>query len=629
MKLVPQQKQLRQSSASGGFTILSGQSLKNAFGKSSFVNAKITAIEPLTSSIKLVTMKITKGSVKFQAGQFIGVYDGRKQKGIDDTNSIFPGTYSIASAPKDLPYISFAIGEDHNPRNLRNFLFYHAKIGDQIKLDRNGCGTVAVTPSMVMTPVGGPGGLVLIGGGSAVMGLVSIVEQLLWDKRGRQIPFITLLHSNRSNEDIPFFERMKFLEKNFDQFNYQPFITGRLEDGQEAKGNLGRITPRDLANVIAGARLFCVCGSGVFCEAMVNSLLALGVWPGSIRTDYTTRVDSARQLAKLEIFTERTEDFSSSSSSSSSENLLDIKCFESVSKRTLRFEACADATQDKGAMVSAGDDYLETYGLNTLFDVLKRKLSEKKPDFPLQFLADEVENARKRLPEISNSKAGDPEFWINYYETDLVTWQAPVTSPWLVRHLSEFLGSDTKKRVFVPLCGKSLDLKLLLDAGHHVIGAECSGIACSDFFVENNIPDYDKEKVNHPTGARVVRHYSKSLPIEIYEGDVFELNAEVLGGQVDAVLDRAALVALPPSLIEDKYLPLITSLMADHAKMLFASVSELPFPKAPPHIYEDKMIEGLLRGFFSQIDLKEVHRYRVNAGHVSEPIYMLEGKLSS
>lgn len=157
---------------------------------SSFATAKISAVEPLTSTIKLVTLKITKGSVAFQAGQFIGVYDSRKQKGINESNIIFPGTFSIASPPKDLPFISFAVGEDHNPRNLRNFLFFSAKVGDAIKLDRHGSGTVALTPSMVMTPVGGPGGLVLIGGGSAVMGLVSIVEELLQDKRGRQIPTI-------------------------------------------------------------------------------------------------------------------------------------------------------------------------------------------------------------------------------------------------------------------------------------------------------------------------------------------------------------------------------------------------------------------------------------------------------
>lgn len=90
------------------------------------------------------------------------------------------------------------------------------------------------------------------------------------------------------------------------------------------------------------------------------------------------------------------------------------------------------------------------------------------------------------------------------------------------------------------------------------------------------------------------------------------------------MLDRAALVALPPSIIEDHYLPLIDSLLSkEGGKMLFASVSELPFPKAPPHVYQSDMIERLLNKFFSAMELKEVHRYRVNAGHVSEPIYLL------
>jgi hypothetical protein len=36
----------------------------------------------------------------------------------------------------------------------------------------------------------------------------------------------------------------------------------------------------------------------------------------------------------------------------------------------------------------------------------------------------------------------------------------------------------------------------------------------------------------------------------------------------------------------------------------------------------------LLQGFFANIEQKEVYRYRVNAGYVSEPIYMLTGKHS-
>jgi ferredoxin-NADP reductase len=261
-------------------------------------SAKIIKIEPLTSDIKLVTLKITN-KISFQAGQFIGVYHPNKDS--HEENSIFPGTFSIASPPKDLPYVSFAIGLDHNPRNLRHYLYFNAKIGDKLHLDHQGSGTVAITPNMVMTPVGGPGGLVLIGGGSAVMGLVSIVEELLAHPRGCQIPFLKLLHSNRSNQAIPFYKRMKELqEKYHGQFSYQPFVTGSAEPNESLRGTPGRITVRDLANVVPGARLFCICGSGIFCEAMVNSSLELGVWAGSIRTDYTTRVDYARKLEELE-----------------------------------------------------------------------------------------------------------------------------------------------------------------------------------------------------------------------------------------------------------------------------------------------------------------------------------------
>eukprot|EP00797_Seminavis_robusta_P033949 Sro7_g006010.2 (293) ;mRNA; f:120906-121784 len=275
----------------------------------------------------------------------------------------------------------------------------------------------------------------------------------------------------------------------------------------------------------------------------------------------------------------------------------------------------------------SGQNYLKTYGIDILLSKIASRLEEEKPDYPLEFLKDEIQKAQEVLPEISNSNAGDPEFWINYYETDMVTWQAPVVSPWLVKYLPDLVGSSSaSKRVFVPLCGKSLDLKFLLDNGHHVIGADCSGIACQDFFKENDIPDYIQEVVAHPEGKRIVRHKSKSLPIELYEGDIFDLTPTIIGGTVDAVLDRAALVALPPQIIQNQYLPHITKLLNKQAggKVLFASVAELPFPKAPPHTYEQNMIESILACFFSKIELKETHRYRVNAGYVSEPIYLLE-----
>ena len=75
--------------------------------------------------------------------------------------------------------------------------------------------------------------------------------------------------------------------------------------------------------------------------------------------------------------------------------------------------------------------------------------------------------------------------------------------------------------------------------------------------------------------------------------DIFDLTPEIVG-PIDRILDRAALVALPPSIIEeDQYLPHLMRLMKPGGKMLLASVSELPFPKAPPHAYRYEQIDTI------------------------------------
>ena len=64
--------------------------------------------------------------------------------------------------------------------------------------------------------------------------------------------------------------------------------------------------------------------------------------------------------------------------------------------------------------------------------------------------------------------ANDPSFWLNYWETDNVKWHAPVVSPWLVEFKDKFLPSKKGLRVLVPLCGKTVDMKWLIDKGCHV-----------------------------------------------------------------------------------------------------------------------------------------------------------------
>ena len=39
------------------------------------------------------------------------------------------------------------------------------------------------------------------------------------------------------------------------------------------------------------------------------------------------------------------------------------------------------------------------------------KMSEDKPEFPLSFMIDWLHLEKSKLPEVSNTKAKDPDFW--------------------------------------------------------------------------------------------------------------------------------------------------------------------------------------------------------------------------
>jgi thiopurine S-methyltransferase len=59
--------------------------------------------------------------------------------------------------------------------------------------------------------------------------------------------------------------------------------------------------------------------------------------------------------------------------------------------------------------------------------------------------------------------------------------------------LPKLVSSTPQQCVVFPLCGKTLDMKAVLDMGHQVIGIEGSQNGIEEFFNENNIP-YEVEK---------------------------------------------------------------------------------------------------------------------------------------
>jgi thiopurine S-methyltransferase len=132
----------------------------------------------------------------------------------------------------------------------------------------------------------------------------------------------------------------------------------------------------------------------------------------------------------------------------------------------------------------------------------------------------------------------DASFWHNRWQVNQTGWHESAVNPLLITHFPS-LNLPPGSRVFVPLCGKSLDLGWLLSRGYAVAGAELSELAVTQLFAELRM---------EPTTSEVgkLRRF-RGEKIDIFVGDLFDLSGEILG-PVDAVYDRAALVALPETM---------------------------------------------------------------------------------
>lgn len=129
----------------------------------------------------------------------------------------------------------------------------------------------------------------------------------------------------------------------------------------------------------------------------------------------------------------------------------------------------------------------------------------------------------------------DANFWHARWERNEIGFHGRETNPLLVEHF-DALALAPASCIFLPLCGKTLDIHWLLAQGYHVVGAELSPLAIRQLFAELGV----EPAVSH---IGPFEHYAAEN-LDIYVGDFFNLTPEILGA-VDAVYDRAALVALP------------------------------------------------------------------------------------
>lgn len=192
-------------------------------------------------------------------------------------------------------------------------------------------------------------------------------------------------------------------------------------------------------------------------------------------------------------------------------------------------------------------------------------------------------------------------FWIERWDNQDIGFHQADFEPALDKFWRR-LELHPGARVFVPLCGKSLDMVWLAQHGHTVVGAELSERAVDDFFAERDIV---------PEVRRVGDFTIKSSgPYEIWVGDFFELPRSAVA-DVAAVYDRAALVALPADM-QARYAEKLQALLPRAPILLITIAYDQREMAGPPFSTPKRTVEEL---FAERYAISELTAKDVLAGH--------------
>ncbi len=166
------------------------------------------------------------------------------------------------------------------------------------------------------------------------------------------------------------------------------------------------------------------------------------------------------------------------------------------------------------------------------------------------------------------------------------------------------LGLQAGQRVFVPLCGKSLDMHWLLAQGYQVVGAELSQLAVDAFFTELKLaPEI--------TQSGPLRHY-RTEQIEILQGDFFALMQGQLGS-VDAVYDRAALIALPDEM-RKQYVQHLMSITQTAPQLLISFEYDQSLVPGPPFSVSKTEVSAHYEPHYVLTELASTHQEKAMKG---------------
>ena len=188
-------------------------------------------------------------------------------------------------------------------------------------------------------------------------------------------------------------------------------------------------------------------------------------------------------------------------------------------------------------------------------------------------------------------------FWHDRWKNDQIGFHNEEVNERLTRHWPT-LGIEEGAKVFVPLCGKSLDMHWLRQQGHPVLGVDLSPIAIHAFFSEAGItPSEESEESEESEDSSGALTRSSAEGVELFCGDLFDLTEDDLS-DIRACYDRGSLIALPPDL-RRRYAEHLSRVLPERVTILLITLEyDQTKMGGPPHSVPPTEVEDLFGGSF-------------------------------
>ena len=165
----------------------------------------------------------------------------------------------------------------------------------------------------------------------------------------------------------------------------------------------------------------------------------------------------------------------------------------------------------------------------------------------------------------------DSKFWQQRWQDGRIGFHKSNVNPQLTEYFSE-LAVPISGQVLVPLCGKSVDMVWLAHAGYDVVGVELVETAVQAFFAEQKVIPTITEFTSATDNA-ILKRYQGQLAgqtITLWAADIFAISAIDIG-EINAVYDRAALIALPATMRADYSAQIVK--LSNHAPQLLITLN--------------------------------------------------------